>query len=298
MKLDCLDHPKLFEFASLLQVEELMAVGVLESIFCVTARYAKRGDLGHLSNKAIALKIRWRGDADRLIQCLVDTRWLDESSDPAIRLIVHDWHDHCPNWVRGFLSKKGLAFASGVPSSSKSKKAAPSSPLNHTHTLLPAETPSQTRSQTPSQTGSQAGASTEDILGPPSGDLPPGMEPHGLPSGRTESPETNVAMSEAVWDALFAYIGNPARVGGKLRSNIERYIGQYGEPIVIEVLAEAKLRRKHWGDLGFMLNERKQKEYDRGKPSGSDIDAAAARRTAQREREFPEDDRPLPKLSC
>ena len=88
-------------------------VGLLESLWTVTASEAPRGNIGVLSNEDIAALIEWSGDADAMVEALVETRWLDRHE--THRLVVHDWHDHAPNYVKGNIRKHGHDFASISP---------------------------------------------------------------------------------------------------------------------------------------------------------------------------------------
>jgi hypothetical protein len=85
-------------------------VGLLEMLWTVTAKNAQAGDIGKYSNEEIAAGIEWERDADELITALVACRWIDEH--PEHRLIVHDWHEHAPNYIKGGMSKGGKDFAS------------------------------------------------------------------------------------------------------------------------------------------------------------------------------------------
>jgi hypothetical protein len=71
-----------------------------------------------MEDLAIALAVDWKGNAGRMIACLVGSRWLDEHPDH--RLVVHGWHKHAPGWVKGRLKQDGLEFVGNGPSSSKS----------------------------------------------------------------------------------------------------------------------------------------------------------------------------------
>ena len=82
------------------------AVGILESIWNLTVENAPQGDIGRFSNADIAAAIEWSGDPDKLITALVKTRWLDEHAEH--RLIVHDWAQHAPDFVKKRLKYQGL----------------------------------------------------------------------------------------------------------------------------------------------------------------------------------------------
>jgi hypothetical protein len=118
VKVGAFDHPKMFHLAHLLDVERWAARGLVESILIITGKYAIRGDIGRMEDLAIALAVDWKGDAGRMIACLVGSRWLDEHPDH--RLVVHNWHKHAPGWVKGRLKQDGLEFVGNGPSSSKS----------------------------------------------------------------------------------------------------------------------------------------------------------------------------------
>lgn len=87
-------------------------VGLLESLWMATQVDASAGDIGRLSNEEIAAAIEWEGDADLLIKTLVDCGWLD--ADPEFRLIVHDWSEHVPTFIKGAFEKHGKQFADEV----------------------------------------------------------------------------------------------------------------------------------------------------------------------------------------
>ena len=96
--------------ASMLGVRRHVAVGLLEMLWQQTARYAPRGDIGKYKDCQIAAALDWpNDDATRLVKCLVDTGWLDESQE--FRLIVHDWHEHSDGTCDKYLSQNGLNYA-------------------------------------------------------------------------------------------------------------------------------------------------------------------------------------------
>ena len=85
------------------------AAGLLESLWSVASQNTPDGAIGRLSNEDIAAAIEWSGDADALVQALVDSGWIDR--DDVFRLIVHDWSEHCSNYLRGNFAKHGKHFA-------------------------------------------------------------------------------------------------------------------------------------------------------------------------------------------
>lgn len=118
MKREALRHPKLDELVEAWKVDRPTAIGLLTLLFDFVADYTPRGDVGKFSNHAIATKSEWKGDPDDFISALVDGGWVD--ADPEHRLVMHDWHEHCPNWVRAKLKKAGRWFVTGLKTDLKS----------------------------------------------------------------------------------------------------------------------------------------------------------------------------------
>lgn len=105
MKRGTPDHPKLLDFAALLELPRWGAVGILESLFHFAATYAHAGDIGRHSDGAIARGLDWRGDVPALIAALVKARWLDRCK--CHRLRVHDWPTHADQTVqRALIARK------------------------------------------------------------------------------------------------------------------------------------------------------------------------------------------------
>lgn len=122
MKRGTIAHPKMVELQALLDVPAYVPVGILESLWHWTARYCPQGDLGRYSNRIIAQAVGWpEGDADRLINALVETGWID--AHDVRRLVVHDWHEHADDSVHAFLARKTMRFATGqLPKTSRLSK--------------------------------------------------------------------------------------------------------------------------------------------------------------------------------
>lgn len=93
---------------------ETIAVGLLERMWHVAIDSAPRGDIGKIDDETLAELIGWMGDASELIELLVDTGWLDRCENH--RLIVHDWPDHAPGFIKKNIARRG-GFA--VKSSSR-----------------------------------------------------------------------------------------------------------------------------------------------------------------------------------
>jgi hypothetical protein len=100
---------KYLELKSILELETYEIKGLLRAVWDLAAENATRGDIGRMSNQQIAIGIGWKGDADRLIQSLVNTRWLDVH--PLHRLVIHDWKEHCEDWVKKRVERGGQGWA-------------------------------------------------------------------------------------------------------------------------------------------------------------------------------------------
>jgi hypothetical protein len=104
------NHVKFKRLARELGLTEWECVGVLESIWMFTARSHIRGDIGTSENIDIAIGIGWVGDEDALVNALIKCGWFEECKNN--RIVVHDWHMHCPNHVKGNVIRHHKTFAS------------------------------------------------------------------------------------------------------------------------------------------------------------------------------------------
>ncbi|MHC4616784.1 MAG: hypothetical protein ACYTEQ_03425 [Planctomycetota bacterium] len=136
MKRGTPEHPKMLMLQGKLEVGKCTAVGIMECLWQFTARYAPCGDIGKYANNVIANRLEWEGDADDLINALLDCVWLDPCDDPKIRLICHHWSHHSDPAADKYLSDNGLIYADGSPtrrSRDKSRQVT-TSRASHTHT--------------------------------------------------------------------------------------------------------------------------------------------------------------------
>lgn len=108
MKLDALDHPKTLDFAARLGVELPTAIGHLELLWAFTAQKAPQGNIGKWPDGAIARACYWNSNPDHFVSALVDSKFVD--THPEHRLLIHDWSEHAPRWVRAKLAKAKLNF--------------------------------------------------------------------------------------------------------------------------------------------------------------------------------------------
>lgn len=113
MKREAFSHTKMKRLCRRLDVPQWQGVGLLESIWNLTARETPRGDIGRLSDEDIALGIDYRGDESKMIDALVVSGWVDRSDTD--RLIVHDWDEHAPDGVHMHLARSCARFCTGKP---------------------------------------------------------------------------------------------------------------------------------------------------------------------------------------
>lgn len=84
--------------------------GILETMWQVALANTPDGAIGRLSNEDIAAELEWGGDSEELINALRDG-WLDDAPPALGRLVVHDWSDHCPKYIKGNLANAGKRCA-------------------------------------------------------------------------------------------------------------------------------------------------------------------------------------------
>lgn len=103
--------PQSLKFSKLkrrLAIPHWQAVGLLESVWLFTQVNAPAGDIGKHANDDIAAGLEWSGSADDLINALVECGWLDWCE--VNRIVVHDWQDHVPKYLKGAMAKNGKEF--------------------------------------------------------------------------------------------------------------------------------------------------------------------------------------------
>lgn len=114
MKKGTQDHAKFNTLKAILKVPRYVVSGLLEELWSFAATSAISGDVGRYSNFQIAANMEWDGDPDELINALVESGWLDQ--DDESRLVVHDWFEHCPDWVKKRISRAEARLVKNKPS--------------------------------------------------------------------------------------------------------------------------------------------------------------------------------------
>jgi hypothetical protein len=149
MKLGGLDHPKVLDFASRLGIPRVQAIGHLELLWHWCASKTPRGNVGKWPDGVIAYACDWTGAPTDFIQALIDSRLLDR--DSAHRLVVHDWQEHAPSWVRAALAKSRQEFVLGSVASSEPSSEATSEASSDATTEATSEPSTRARVSKPSQ---------------------------------------------------------------------------------------------------------------------------------------------------
>lgn len=104
MKAGTLNHVKTKRLKRKLGIPLYQAAGILESLWQLSAECADDGAIGKYSDEEIASHLEWEHDPGELIQALLDCRWLDKDDDA--RLLIHDWFDHAPNYIKDRIRKR------------------------------------------------------------------------------------------------------------------------------------------------------------------------------------------------
>ena len=104
MKRTAMNHTKMKRLIRVLKIQQYAVVGILESLWHLTAREAPEGNIGKLSDEDIAAWIDWEGSGTELVEALVECGWVD--ADPTHRLVIHDWQEHCDDATKKAMSRK------------------------------------------------------------------------------------------------------------------------------------------------------------------------------------------------
>jgi len=109
MKAGTTENMKFLVMKRLLGVHKYQLIGILEGLWILTANSANDGAIGKFSDMEIAAWLEWQGDSEELIESLVVAGFLDRCQEN--RLVVHDWAEHCPAYVKGNMGKHKKSFA-------------------------------------------------------------------------------------------------------------------------------------------------------------------------------------------
>lgn len=87
------DHRKLYACADDLDIEPVLLLGMLVSLWLWALDNTPDGGLDSISNRTIARATRWpEKRADQLVTALINNGWIDRTEDGGIAL--HDWKEY------------------------------------------------------------------------------------------------------------------------------------------------------------------------------------------------------------
>lgn len=249
MKHQAINSLKFKLLARRLRVPLWQAVGLLESIWLLAQHDARDGDLTHHGAAGIAAWVEYDGDAEDLVAALVGDvpghGWLDWVDG---RLVIHDWAEHRPNWLKGLdassATKKGSkrsrkqtpADAPDEANDSRSPSASPSATLgaalSETLSVAPSATPSATPPETLDLKPETRGGSTPPTPPASAGDRRDRDRPERAPLPKVlDAPEFREVLAR--WKA---YKGRKYRPKGlqSLLTRAAKLAGEHGLPNVLE----------------------------------------------------------------
>jgi hypothetical protein len=117
MKPQTLNHPKTMRLARELGIDRCSALGIIGAIWCFASEYAPDGDLSNYQPDDIAAAIGYGGDAQRMMDACRASKFIDtapgDDCDHPSSAIIHDWHEHCPDFIHRRLARANKLFASG-----------------------------------------------------------------------------------------------------------------------------------------------------------------------------------------
>lgn len=113
MKLNTVNHPKFLKLKRLLCRPACTCAGVLEMLWQMATMFADDGDISKFSADDIAAFLDFDGDAEELLRSLIESGWVDEMDG---RRVIHDWIDHCPDFIADRIRKRESRLSGSVRS--------------------------------------------------------------------------------------------------------------------------------------------------------------------------------------
>lgn len=102
--------PKVARLQRLTGMRKVETVGTLELLWLFTMEQTPRGDIGKWDDGDIEDACGWAGEAGELVAALCDAKWLDAC--PEHRLVVHDWAEHAPAFLKKRDTRSSAYFVS------------------------------------------------------------------------------------------------------------------------------------------------------------------------------------------
>ncbi len=276
MKRSAWEHPKFDRLMEILGISYHEAVGIMECIWHCTSLFAPQGNLGEILNdKQILLKSRInKYKSNRIINALCEAGFLDR--DEKRRLLVHDWHEHAPDWVKKKLKREGLPFltlSGQCPDKDRTKSGLP----------MPMPMPKGTNPPCSPPLGD--GGQRPDNQAPPPG--PPEDTPEVLPDFQAASPpEDHPATDDErrVLEAWLEHTGKTmATLSQRMRTTLVRavrdYLGPYTAKELCEIIPKLN-RRTPW--FGAAMLEWQKRHAGRAGPDTMSPERRAAMEAAMK----------------
>lgn len=159
MKLGTTSHPKFRKLMMKMDLKQYEAAGLLELLWSMAAQFTDDGDLSRFDADDIAAYLDWRGDPQKLVDTLVECRWLDRDGDSVK---IHDWADHMPHFITERVRKREQragqrpSKSQSVPGLSRDSTRTDSESCTESDLAQPS--PAQASAAQPSQTNKIAAA--------------------------------------------------------------------------------------------------------------------------------------------
>lgn len=211
MKIGAPQSTKFLKLKRRLSLPHWQCVGLLEAVWLFTQHNAPLGDIGRHSDEDIAAAIEWAGDAGQLVTALIECGWLDECA--VARLVVHDWEEHAPTYIKGSMAKHGKAFCRPVRKSAKqgAKQPAKQGARGGQKKTTPPPSSLLPNQAKPSDTKPSLASSSPAAAGPP-------PDPPPLPTPVEQKPP-KPRERNPLFDAVAEVCGlDPATAGGLIAS--------------------------------------------------------------------------------
>ena len=114
------NHRKTKALAARLGISRREAIGALVMLFELAGESTWLGDIGALRNREIADACDHDGPSQDFIHALIDCNWLDRCK--VHRLVIHDWAEHAPPWIKLRAEEEGETLLSSGDRSPGAKR--------------------------------------------------------------------------------------------------------------------------------------------------------------------------------
>lgn len=220
MKLAAPRSPKFRRLMRAIGRDRIATIGTLEALWLFTMEQAPAGDVGRWEDEEIESELDWEGEPGALVEALVETGWVDRH--PKYRLVIHDWKDHLPDFMKKRLDRSGVE-----PIDPRNE---PDPPQGHESEKTSGEDTSSDGRRTDGGQTAPSGSRADACLGKPRVATP--REAEGGAGGDPPSADTPAprARARALWP--------------RLRERAKRHGGRWSErpgPKQLECV-EARLR--------------------------------------------------------